>query len=233
LTDRVEDLELLKDGGWRRIAAIDAALERGEIDERGWYDAMAELIVPAYLAGDNPRAQSGHSGDESRWEGARRLVLDAVRRDGSFLDVGCASGYLMESLERWAREDGVSLEPWGLDISPALASLARERLPRWADRIFVGNALHWQPDRRFDFVRTNLDYVPAHRRPELVGHLLDSVVVSRGRLVIGVFNEETERAAQQEAVASWGFTITGFTERPHPDTRRLVRRVFWIDATGG
>lgn len=129
-----EDLEALKERGWRQVAAIDAALERGEIDEEGWHRAMADLIVPAYLAGQSPRAQSGHSGDEERWEGARRLILDAVDADGSFLDVGCASGHLMECVHRWAAEDGIRLEPWGLEISVELAALARDRLPRWAER---------------------------------------------------------------------------------------------------
>jgi hypothetical protein len=30
------------------------------------------------------------------------------------------------------------VEPYGVDISPALAELARRRLPRWADRIWTG-----------------------------------------------------------------------------------------------
>jgi hypothetical protein len=93
------------------VVAIDAALERGEIDEEGWHRAMADLVVPAYLGGDNPRAQSGHSGDAERWEGARRLLLDAVERPGSFLDIGCANGHLMECLRAWAAEDGIDLEP--------------------------------------------------------------------------------------------------------------------------
>jgi hypothetical protein len=39
---------------------------------------------------------------------------------------------------RWARHD---IEPYGPELTPALAELARRRLPEWADRIFVGNAL--------------------------------------------------------------------------------------------
>ena len=65
-----EELEGLKERGWRQVAAIDTALEHGDIDEDGWHRAMAELVVPAYLAGDKPRAQSGHSGDAIRWERA-------------------------------------------------------------------------------------------------------------------------------------------------------------------
>jgi SAM-dependent methyltransferase len=193
---------------------------------------MAELIVPAYLAGDNPRAQSGHSGDEKRWEGARSLLLDAVDADGTFLDIGCANGHLMESVQAWGAAKGFALDPFGLEISPQLADLARRRLPQWGDRIHVGNALEWQPERRFDFVRTNLGYVPARRRPSLLGHLLDNVTAPDGRLIVGVFNEEVEQTSVEQTVVSWGFDVAGRTERPHPDTLRLVRRAFWIDATG-
>jgi SAM-dependent methyltransferase len=226
-----EEFEGLKERGWRQVAAIDDALERGEIGEGDWHRAMADLIVPAYLAGDNPRAQSGHSGDAARWEGARRLLLDAVDADGAFLDVGCANGHLLECLQGWAAEEGVTLDPYGLEISRELADLARERLPRWRGRIFVGNALDWRPPRRFDFVRTNVDYAPASRRAELLRRLLADVVEPSGRLIVGVFNEEADRAALEAAVTSWGFVIAGRTERPHPDTSELARRAFWIDAS--
>ena len=125
---------------------------------------MAGLVVPAYLAGDNPRAQSGHSGDAQRWEGARRLLLDAVDPSGTFLDIGCANGHLFECVDAWATEDGIDLEPWGLEISAELAELARRRLPHWRDRIAVGNALDWRPAKQFTYVRTNLDYAPDGRR---------------------------------------------------------------------
>ena len=94
-----------------------------------------------------------------------------------------------------------------------------------ADRIFVGNALTWEPPRRFDFVRTGLEYAPPPRRRDLVAHLLSFC----DRLIIGSFNEEVERRATEEQVASWGFRIAGRAERPHRDPR-VVRRVFWIDS---
>ena len=222
-------IEAAKERAWQETAALDAALERGEIDEEGWHRAMAALVVPAYLGADNPRAQSGHSGDEVRWKDARGLLLDAIDRDGTFLDVGCASGLLMESVHEWAAEKGLSIEPYGLDISAELAALARSRLPPWADRIVVGNALHWEPARRFDFVRTGLEYVPRHRRRDLIQHLLHRVVVLGGRLIVGVFNEEREAHCTEELVASWGFKISGGTERPHRD-ERIAYRAFWLDA---
>jgi hypothetical protein len=217
-----EPIEASKERAWREVAAIDAALERGEIDEEGWHRAMAALVVPAYLAAATPWEQSGKSGGAASWEHGRSLLVDAIDRPGSFLDVGCANGYLMESVARWSRHP---VQPYGLDISPELAELARRRLPRWADRIWVGNALHWRPPRRFEFVRTGLEYVPPRRRPELVEHLLRHC----DRLIVGVFNEERERRAREEEVASWGHEIAGRSERPHRDPR-IAYRAFWIDA---
>jgi SAM-dependent methyltransferase len=221
-------VELAVDRGAREWAARDAALAAGEIDEAGWFDRYMGVLVPAYLAGDNPRAQSGHGGDEARWEAARRPILAAVDAPGDFLDIGCASGYLMECLHGWAAQDGIALEPYGLDLSPELADLARQRLPQWAGRIWTGNALTWLPPRRFDYVRTGLDYVPPGRRIDLVAHLLAHAVGRR--LIIGVYNEAREPAATEELVTAAGYRIAGRREWPKPDDDRVVRRVFWIDA---
>src|SRR5262249_1581052 len=133
-------VEALKEGAWREVAAIDAALARGDLDEVGWHAAMQALVVPAYLAAGTPWGQSGVGGDTTRWAANRRILLQAVDTGGDFLDVGCANGYLMETLHGWAAADGVALEPYGVDLSPELAALARRRLPRWADRIWAGNA---------------------------------------------------------------------------------------------
>jgi SAM-dependent methyltransferase len=140
-----------------------------------------EVYEEHYLASDDPRRQSGFGGDEARWEAARRPIVEAIDRDGSFLDVGCANGYLLESVVRWSEH---RLEPYGLDFSPRLVALARARLPDLADRIFLGDALEWEPPRRFDFVRSELVYAPEERRPELVERLLDRLVAPGGRLIV-------------------------------------------------
>ena len=145
-------------------------------------------------------------------------------RPGTFLDIGCASGYLMECMAEWC----TACEPYGLDIAPELVELARQRLPRWSERIFAGNAMTWQPPIRFDVVRTGLEYVPARRRRDLVARLLHDVVGERGRLIIGVYSEEVDRRTTERELAAWGFAIAGRTERMHNDPR-LVYRAVWID----
>lgn len=158
---------------------------------------------------------------------ARRLVVEALHKSGSLLDVGCADGLLMESLAAWALEVGLRIEPHGLELSPELASLARRRLPHWADRIHVGNVLTWDPPRRYTFVRTTLDCVPAPHRPELVQRILDDFLEPGGRLLLGVVDEERASGLTAQ-LQRWGFYFGGVVEAPHPD-RRVMRRVIWLE----
>jgi SAM-dependent methyltransferase len=229
-------IELAKNRAWPLLQRLEGALRTGALDEAGWYREVAAVIVPAYLAGDNPRAQSGSDGSVADWAYKRGLLADAVDRDGTFLDVGCASGYLMETLVEWCRERGHAVEPYGLDIAPELAALARNRLPHWAGRIYVGNAMTWEPPRRFDFVRTGLEYVPEGRQRDLVERLLRVAVAPGGRLIVGVYSEERDvqggsRHGTTEArVAGWGYRIAGRTSRPHMRDARLTYRAFWIPA---
>jgi SAM-dependent methyltransferase len=224
-----ERLEKAKDNAWREIAEINGAHARGEIDDAQWHRAIAALIVPAYLGASDLRRGSGHTGTPEDWEWSRGIVDETVHRSGTFLDVGCANGLLMESVVRWAHARGLTIEPYGLDISPELAEVARRRLPAWADRILVGNALGWRPPRRFDFVRTGLEYVPPPRRRDLVAWLLGEVVAPGGRLVIGKYNEELEPRATEEQLGAWGFAVAGRVQRAHRTEPRIAYRCVWID----
>jgi SAM-dependent methyltransferase len=225
MTDR--PMELAKNGAAYLLADSDAALEAGEIDEAEWHRRIAAVVTPAYLAADTAWGQSGRTGDVATWEHARGILLEPAR-PGSFLDVGCANGFLMECMVRWCSTAGITCEPYGLDIAPELADLARRRLPRWRDRIFVGNALDWRPPHRFDLVRTGLEYVPRRRQCDLVARLLRDVVAIGGRLIIGVFNEQREDHATARRLVEWGFAVGGSRERPHVDPR-LAYRIVWID----
>jgi 2-polyprenyl-3-methyl-5-hydroxy-6-metoxy-1,4-benzoquinol methylase len=224
----------LKERAWREVASINQALDESRIDEDGWHAAMASLIKPAYLAGKNPYVQAGHSGDAATWEESRGFIAGAFHRSGTFLDVGCASGVLMESAHRWGARRNLSIEPYGLDIVPEFVHLARLRLPHWANRIQVGNIRSWQPpNERFDFVLIRPEYAPARRRFEMVRHVLQRVVSPSGRLIVFVGSEETALRQAESSLTSQEIRVHGRIEVPHPRDERLRRRLFWIDAADG
>lgn len=86
-------------------------------------------------------------GDENRWRLACGIILEAVHKSGSFLDVGCANGHLVESLTHWLGTS-FNIAFYGLDISEELVDLAKRRLPDWNDRFFV--AMHSTEPPRTD-----------------------------------------------------------------------------------
>jgi len=90
-------------------------------------------LEDAYLASDDPIEQSDFHGGAVRWRAEREPILQVVETDGSFLDIGCANGYLLECLVRWAHERRIELEPFGVDIGPRLIAAARRRLQGFRD----------------------------------------------------------------------------------------------------
>lgn len=205
------------------IGKLDARLAAEEITDREWYDRTEEVLIDAYLASDDPRAQSGKGGDETDWRWARELILDVFPREAAFLDVGCANGYLMESVHQWGAERGIHVEPFGLDISWRIASLARRRLPHWADRIFVGNVIAWEPPRRFDIVQIGVDEVPPTRRHELVGRVLERLLVPGGVLVCRAGRAPFDPT---DDLRRAGFDPDGIIEATHPITGEVRRTAY-------
>ena len=201
-------------------------------DERTYYEVTRDVLERAYLEAEDPRGGSGFRGDEARWERARRPIASAINRNGTLLDVGCANGLLMESLVDWTSKDGYEIEPYGLDLIPSLAALARERLPQWSDRIFVGNVMTWGPPPRFDFVRTELEYAPSNRRRNMAERLLNEYLVPGGRLILCSYGSSRHPEPKVEPVAdmlrNWTYEVAGESEAT--DTNgSVITRVAWTD----
>ena len=118
------------------------------------------------------------------------------------------------------------IEPYGVDISWRLVSLARGRLPQWADRIYEANVMRWSPPRRFDVVHTALDYMPPRRQREHIETALRDFLVPGGRLVLRAARmpKGPDPAGELEAL---GFRPDGIIESAHPRTGEL-RRTAWM-----
>jgi hypothetical protein len=164
-------------------AVRDATAAYRSQDDASYYAGNIRLLEPAYLRATTTEGGSGFGGDAIRWRARREMIVDGINGHGTFLDLGCANGLLMESVVMWAAERGHRIEPYGLDLAPGLVQLARQRLPHWAKRIQRGNAIDWRPSngQQFTFVHALLDLVPVSRRADLVRHALEQLVEPGGR----------------------------------------------------
>ena len=179
-----------------------------------WFDANKTLLETAYLTGQHPWQQSGVGLHSHRtaddWEVMRRPIADCMDRSGSFLDIGCANGYLLECLLQWVNERSLIIDPYGLDLSEKLIELAKARLPHFALHLYVGNAWHWTPPQTFDYVRTELVYVPTELHQQFVSLLLERYLNPHGRLLIAEYRgiQQTEPSVTIDSyLANLGFTV--------------------------
>lgn len=187
-------------------------------EQEALFASLRDLLEPAYLAGKQPWQQSGFGLHTPRtleaWEAHRRPIAAALDRSGSFLDVGCANGYLLECLLRWASERGLTLDPYGVDFAPGMVALARERLPQYVDRLYLANAWEWTPPRRFTFVRTELVYVPESLYVPYLTRLLTDYLEPGGRLLVVEYRTRENNAPEltiDREVAALGFPVARVT----------------------
>lgn len=117
-----------------------------------WFEENKKNLEESYLKHQEPWKQSGFSGPEERWITCRKPIAGCINKQGTFLDIGSANGYLIECILKWAAERGFEITPYGLDVSEKLIGLARQRVPEFSGNFYVGNAFYWGPVIKFDFV---------------------------------------------------------------------------------
>lgn len=187
--------------------AADAANSYRNQSETDYYANNKRLLEPAYLRADTAEGGSGFGGSPQLWRERRESILDGVHKDGTFCDLGCANGLLMESVQKWAAERGIVIEPYGVDISARLVDLARRRLPHWNDRFWIGNAVDWVPPggRQFTYVHGLFDFWPTERWVAAVAHVF-SLVEPGGRLLMSQYGAGSAAA---QVLTDLGYDVVG------------------------
>jgi SAM-dependent methyltransferase len=206
--------------------------DNSEIDR--WFESAPREFMRWYLASDNPWRQSGWGGTPERWRLAREVILSAVDRSGSFLDIGCANGLLLESLIAWAGDRGIAIEPHGIDLVPELIELARLRMPLYASNFAAANAFTWRPSRRCDYAHVLLESAPPLRHREYLRRMLDSAVAPRGRLIVSNYGSRSRSEAPIDVpryLSELGFRVAGSAAACERDGFVLTRTA-WIEAGG-
>jgi len=193
-------------------------------------DFLKEIkaLEEAYLKNDDPIKQSGFYGGAARWRIEREPILDAISSDGDILDVGCANGYLLECLVKWAKKRKINLVPYGVDIGTRLIALAKKRMAEYARNFFVGNAWGWKPPRQFKYVYALYDCVPLQYLAEYTSRLLSRAVEPRGRLIIGAYGSKSQNLAPFDVskfLLDAGFPVAGTSGGNNPPNSKFA----WVD----
>ena len=200
-------------------------------DIQNWFDSMRRDFKRWYLASDDPWRQSGWGSTPERWRLAREVILSAVERSGTFLDIGCANGLLLECLIAWTGERDIVIEPHGIDLVPELIDLARKRLPAYASNFAAANAFTWIPTRRYDYVHLLLECAPPTRHREFLHRILDSAIARGGRLIVSNYGSRSKNESPIDVagyLSGLGFVVAGGAAASEHDGFVLTRTA-WID----
>lgn len=199
---------------------------RGLVTTAEFFEGCAAESARVYLSETEPMRQSGHGGDATYWRHVRGMILEAIYQGGSFIDIGCANGHLIESLSLWMAGSGVHVDFYGLEISRELYDLAVRRLPEFSHRLFNGNGLSWRPPLLFDYVYTMvLGDLPPGLRHEFLNNLYGQCLRPGGRLILGPWYGH----GMEEEITKLGFAPTGYCEKTCPGAQGKIRRIVWID----
>ena len=134
------------------------------------------------------------------WERQRRFIAGAINKDGTILDVGCASGLLLKCLLEWS---DYRVTPYGFDNNPKRIQLAKQLLPEHATNIVEADVKNLDLaakglPKTYDFVYWNVweDFVfQEGSRLDAFNSILECVRTD-GRLIMGFYpnnKEEKER----------------------------------------
>lgn len=184
-----------------------------------WFISLKNRLEQKYLQYDEPWKQSGLLGNEEYWIKARKPIMKCIETSGAILDIGCANGYLLECLIKWGNKRSIELIPHGLDLSKEFVVLALQRHPTFTSNFHVGNAWTWIPDMKYDYVRTEINYVPLKLQQDYIKRLYTKFLKKNGTLLITEYRSRNSTASKpwiDVLIAKWGFKIkkctSGFFE---------------------
>jgi hypothetical protein len=199
-------------------------------DLEAWDRRTASQLERAYLAaGAGPGGSGSSETSEGAWRAKRQHLCVPMDGDGTWLDVGCANGHLLATLPAWCAERGITIEPYGLELLPALAELARFLQPELADRIWTGSVMTWTPPRRFTYVKALDDQVPPGRLADLVVRLLSEFVAPGGRLIVSSYTDSDGVPRPLfDDLSDAGYPPDGRVRIDRPGRHPLLSA--WIDA---
>ena len=179
--------------------------------------------------------------DYKIWAEKRGFINEAINDDGSILDIGCANGFFLKSLQEWS---DYNLVPYGIDIEKDRIATAKKLFPEYQDHFAVLDAKNINQltivglPKKYDFVYWNFYSQWNIGDKEWKDALEVILSMTRKRLILGfyaknIFHPESPEWRQErefvknrsEDFKKQGFAISGTILNP----TNFNQSVAWID----
>jgi SAM-dependent methyltransferase len=150
------------------------------------------------------------------WIANRKPIVNAIDGDGTFLDIGCANGFLLACLIRWSKHQ---ITPYGIDVDENSIQAARDLLPEYASHFAelslesLDECSKFGLPTLFDVVYWNVWDNFDLRKPnsEVYAKNVFGAARAGGRVILGFYNTDLEVVQKQ---LEWMVSKFGaFTEK--------------------
>lgn len=135
------------------------------------------------------REKNCSAGGYKAWEKKRRFIAEAINDDGSILDIGCAGGFFLRSLQEWS---DYRLVPYGIDIREDFIEAARDLFPEMSDHFAVmdiedvGNLPNRESfPKKFNFIYCSLSNIDSESWWSLFRN--DMLPLAENRVIVGFY----------------------------------------------
>ena len=195
--------------------------------KKGMYDLTAREYSK-----DQPDADLKRSfwhGSRELWRTARQVILEAVNQDGTFLDVGCASGALLRDLRAWAGQRGFTLIPYGIDIIEELIIESKQNNPGFEPNFFAADNKIFKPHIDFTYICMNFpDACEKSADKDKIVKKYLGYLKPQGRLILTLYDDRlTEIPRAQHFCRDRGGKL-GFIFAGQALVKDLTA-VFWLE----
>lgn len=175
------------------------------------------------------------------WKDKRKFIAETIQSDGTILDIGCAGGFFLKSLQEWS---GYNLVPYGIDINGIYIKKAQTLFPEQQDHFVTLDVKNIEQlsacglPHQYDFVYISIFNL--HKNDAINFIQKEILPLAKKRLIIGLYaankfifdtpewKEEKKRI--QQGIDNLRKSTIGISDSVFNPTK-FNHAVAWVDVT--
>ena len=176
-----------------------------------------------------------------KWEDKRKFIAETIHSDGTILDIGCAGGFFLKSLQEWSE---FNLVPYGIDIDGIYIKKAQMLFPEQQDHFVTLDVKNIEQlsayglPQQYDFVyistfnltkNDNIDFIQKKILPLAKKRLIIGFYAAN-KFAFGTPEWKEERDYIQQGIDNLKESAIGISGSVFNPTK-FNQAVAWVDIT--